>query len=106
MINRINKLEAFLKECGFAAKIWKNRVYIGDLGRDINAFFIVDDADQLADPRENALAGSALRVFSDADNVTAKWKINRAKQVKHGIMIRCAEKIGVEVCANWEDVIL
>lgn len=36
----------------------------------------------------------------------ALWNVNRAKQIKFGIMKKIAEFDSLEICERWEDVIL
>ena len=100
------KIETLLNVCsqaGLSAKQWKERVYINGLGRDIKAYFIVDDVN---DDRPG-LEGSALKVFSNCPGMNQKWLINRAKQVKFGIMQQLHESGVISaICDNWEQVIL
>lgn len=116
MTAQIDALTAFLNRHGLRATAWQNRrVYLNGYGRDIKAYIDLDDP--TADVEGSYLfAGAALRVFSNA-NQNSKWLANRAKQIKHSIMLALAEAdeasdgalfgpLGRDVCEKWEDVIL
>lgn len=109
MKKQIEELEKVLNESKIHCKNWKNkRLYFSGLDKDINAYLTFDEPEQEA---EHLLAGTSLKVFSNAEQ-SPKWLANRAKQVKHIIMLKIQET-GVthsgkpfEVCENWQDVIL
>jgi len=95
------------------ARAWEKhgryRVYLKPGGKDITAYFDFDEdaaIEEIGD-EDDVLEGSALKVFTDAENVANTWKQNRRKQVAHQIMLDCVELGLVDrVCENWEQVIL
>lgn len=107
-MKHIDALARALNLSDFAATPWKNcRVYINGLGKDISAYFTFDEPEADVEPEADLLAGTALKVFTNCAQGQA-WKINRAKQVKHDLMVRLFECgiSKVEPCAEWRDVIL
>ncbi|RIK91787.1 MAG: hypothetical protein DCC73_15100 [Proteobacteria bacterium] len=116
MSNQIDALTAFLNDHGLQAAAWQNRrIYLNGYGRDIKAYIDLDDPTAAA-AGSYLFFGAALRVFSNADQ-NGKWRANRAKQIKHSIMLAMAAAdeasdgalfgpLGREVCEKWEDVIL
>lgn len=89
-------------------KVWqkagKNRIYF-KTDRTANAY--IDYADDLGNGFEKILAdGAALKVFSNCTSQSTLWNVNRAKQVKFGIMQKIASLDGLQICERWEDVIL
>ena len=108
-MTRIEALRDFIGSLEYPAKVWRDqRVYINGIGRDISAYFLVDDPLGEYDPSAilGPLTGASLHVFSNARNSDPQWKVNRAKQIKHEIMKRMAEARGLQVSGNWRDVIL
>ena len=116
MTTQIEQLTNFLNDNGFKARPWREfRVYLNNYGKDIKAYIELDEPTAELGDDEYLFNGCALRVFSNAAQSRA-WLINRAKQVKHGIMCELdtvndksnfalfGEK--VETCENWQDVIL
>jgi hypothetical protein len=111
-MTQIEALAAALTEAGFKANIFKGqRIYLNGYGRDISAYITLDyPDDEVAQGR--LFDGCALKVFSNCDSQTGKWRTNRAKQIKHAIMERLySEGDGITAylgapCENWEDVIL
>jgi hypothetical protein len=104
-MTQIEKLEAVLQQIGLRANAWKGcRIYINGYGRDIKAFFHLEHPAEEAG--EDLLEGVALRVFSNA-NQPMRWCVNRAKQVKHSIMLS-AKDAGLvdDVCDDWQQVVL
>ena len=102
----IDALEEALKEAGFKARQWKGfRIYLNGYGRDIKAYIELDEPDAAAP--EDLYEGCVLKVFSNAAQST-RWRVNRAKQVKHDIALRL-NAVGITtgpVCEHWQDIIL
>ncbi len=96
-----------LNESGFEAKIWRNeRIYLNGYGRDIKAYFLLFDPEDVPPDSDWALLdGVVLKVSSHGDK-SAKWLLNRAKQVKHAIMLDVhACGVGAEhPCESWQEV--
>lgn len=89
-------------------KVWrkagKNRIYFKT---DRTAKAYIDYAEDLGDGFEKVLAdGAVLKVYSDCQSQGALWNVNRAKQIKFGLMQKIAEFDGLQICNCWEDVIL
>ena len=106
---QIDALCDAMKTAGMKAAKWDNRrIYINGYGRDIKAYVQFDepwtDADECTGPM-GLWAGCALKVYSDSDQ-SRQWLINRAKQVKHEIMLALAdaEIILGDVCITWQEV--
>jgi hypothetical protein len=111
MTTQIVALAARLNEAGFKACIWKaSRIYLNGYGRDMKCCIMFDDPDADAATLTGPMGlfdGAALKVYSNADQSHA-WLVNRAKQVKHVIMLQL-EEAGVitgPVCETWQEVIL
>ena len=106
---QIQVLHAAMVDAGFDAKIWKeSRIYINGEGRDIKAYITFDEPmSALGDEETPLFFGCSLKVFSDCaqDRV---WLVNRAKQVKHGLMGRLHDAgiVTTTPCERWQDVIL
>jgi hypothetical protein len=111
MTTQIVALTARLNEAGFKACIWKgSRIYLNGYGRDMKCYITFDDPDADAATLTGAMGlfdGAALKVYSDTEQSRA-WLVNRAKQVKHVIMLRLAEAgvVTGPVCETWREVIL
>jgi len=92
-------------ETSMKVSIRNERIYLdGRFGADITAYYQFDDATAPAQP--DIFAGAALKVFPNASQ-TEKWLVNRAKKIKHGIMMDLLEAELIEdCCEDWEDVIL
>ena len=108
---RIQALHDALKNrTKLQANIWKDRrIYLNGFGRDIKAYFHWDFETQSEPhhPQEDLFTFSTLSVFSNCQTQTHKWRVNRAKQVKHGILMDLKNAGLLESCPeNWEDVIL
>lgn len=87
-------------------KAGKQRVYFNGYGRDIKAYLDIDpDVDVYAVDEDGLVEGAALKVWSDAPQAQ-NWVVNRAKQVKHQIMLKVAKITGASVCTNWQEVAL
>ena len=110
-MRQIDAMCAKLNAEGFEAKTWKDqRIYLNGYGRDIKAYITFDDPTHdlnVEDESDTLFAGCGLKVYSDCEQ-SRSWLINRAKQVKHSIMLRLNELniIPWEVCKNWQEVIL
>ena len=104
---QIQVLHAALVKAGFDAKIWKDqRIYFNGQGRDIKAFIQLDEPMEPLDDSVTLLSGCALKVFSDCEQ-DRKWLANRAKQVKHALMVQMFDAgIATQPCERWQDVIL
>jgi len=105
-MKQIDALHAALIKAGLNAAIWRNqRIYINGLGTDITAHFAFDDTQATAG--DDLLEGATLKVFSNC-NQNRAWLLNRAKQVKHNLMVRVfnAGISKVEPPAEWREVIL
>jgi hypothetical protein len=102
---QINELLKVLSVAGFNAKIWKGyRIYLNDCGRDISAYFELDESD--ATDWHHVLDGAALKVFTNVHQSKA-WKMNRTKEVKHRIMKRLKLHGVVQaICRSEKEVIL
>lgn len=90
------------------SKVWqkagKNRVYFKT---DRRASAYIEYEEDLGNGFEKILAdGAVLKVFSNCASQGALWNVNRAKQIKFGIMKKIAEFDSLEICERWEDVIL
>ena len=119
-MGQIDQLTAFLTANGMEAKAWKGmHVFLNgiddlhSLGKDIKAFIELDepwteDADYL-------WQGCALRVQCHA-NEPVRWRRDRAKQVKHGVMLDLARidkatdgglfgPLGNDVVDDWRKVV-
>ncbi len=109
IITLIDRLEQALKDAGFNVSIWQGRrIYFNGEGRDIAAYIEFDGPVDPARPETPLLSGCDLKVFSNSETQGLAWRINRAKQVKHDLMLRIfAAKISdVKPCERWRDVIL
>jgi hypothetical protein len=109
-MKQIDALTIALQEHGFTVKAYQGfRIYLNGYGRDISAYIVLDDPDEEAETGR-LYDGCALKVFSNCNNQGAKWRINRAKQIKHTIMTSLYESGIVAylgpICESWEDVIL
>lgn len=108
-MTQLEALTAALNAAGLDAKSWKGqRIYLNGLGRDISAYITLDEPASEAEPG-SLFSGCALKVFSNAEQ-DRQWLINRAKQVKHGLMERI-HGAGITAspgapCATWQEVIL
>lgn len=105
-MKQIDALHAALIKAGLNAAIWRNqRIYINNLGTDITAYFTFDDTQATAG--DNLLQDTALKVYSSCPQ-SRLWVMNRAKQVKHNLMVRVfnAGISKVEPPAEWREVIL
>jgi len=105
-MNKIDNLSLLLDKAGIRHKIWQNkRIYFS---KDRTANCYIEFEDPAADATSNALESASLRVFSNCASQTAKWNVNRAKQIKHAIMLELYEaKIMLEKpCDRFEQVIL
>lgn len=110
--NQIDKLTIALNNAGLTARAWKNkRIYLNGYGRDISAYITLDE------PESQAVAGRlfdgcALKVYSNCESQPHQWRVNRAKQIKHGVMHTLYnEGTGITghlgaVCETWQEVIL
>ncbi len=108
-ITLIDRLEQALQDADFNVSIWQGRrIYFKGEGRDIAAYIEFDGPVDPALPNIPLLSGCNLKVFSNCETQGRQWRINRAKQVKHDLMLRMyAAKIAdCKPCENWEDVIL
>lgn len=110
-MTQIDALAAKLTEAGIKASAWRNqRIYLNGHGKDIKAFITFDDPmtpeAECTGPM-GLFSGCALKVYSDAAQ-GQQWLVNRAKQVKHGIMESLveAEIVPGPVCESWQDAIL
>ena len=108
MNTQIEALESALKAAGLNAKAWKGcRIYFNGYGKDIKAFIELDQPEST--DFEYAYQGCALKVYTNAENVSGKWAINRVKPIKHELMkaIYAAGVCGdMEApCENVDDVI-
>lgn len=103
---QIDALANELKKAGIKAKVWLGyRIYLNNLGRDIKAYIELDYPGEA--PGDNLFHGCSLKVYSVCD-MPKVWRINRAKQVKHSLMLQLAE-CGIvkhDVCSDWREVIL
>lgn len=88
-------------------KVWikngKVRIYF-ETDRTASAYLDYDE--DLGDGFVKGTEGAALKVFSNCESQGRQWNINRAKQIKHDLMIRISAITGDEVCEDWRDVIL
>ena len=93
-MNHITELRDRLNANGFKAAIWQDRrIYLNGYGKDIKAYVELDEPLRERNPQDatdTLYSGCALKVYSNADQ-DRKWLVNRAKQVKHALMIRLAE---------------
>ena len=109
------RIAEILAEKGFDVKPWQDRIYFNGLGRDIKAFLQIDSdisqqdiADvELSISTISRAAGLSLKVFSDCQQQSRKWRINRCKEIKHALLLGL-QKAGycTDVPADWRDVIL
>lgn len=107
-MTNVRRLYETLKASGLNVSLWRGcRVYINGLGKDITAYFDYPDGGSMDEAdNEDVLWCARLRVFSNA-NQTHQWRVNRAKQVKHYIMLTIREAGLVDVvCADWREVVL
>lgn len=80
-------------------KAGKKRIYF-DVDKTAKAFLEYDS--DATEPHDSF----CLRVYSDCWSQSIQWNVNRAKQIKHGLMLRLAPILNLEVCADWREVIL
>ena len=112
-MTRIEKAVEVMRAAGMDARAWqkhgKARIYLGGAGKDIKAFFDFDEgwADETVEDGDDLLGGSALKVYTNAEGVDAKWVENRRKQIMHGFMVDLKKaELVAEIPADWEKVIL
>jgi len=103
---QIKILEARLQEEGFDAKIWKDRIYLNEYGKDIKAYITFDAP--FEECEEDIMAGTKVNVYTNAVNVDSKWIINRRKQVLHTIAeeLYATDIINVEPPKDWRNMII
>lgn len=113
MKTHIEALTDALNHAGFDAKAWKNsKIYLNGYGKDISAYIDLDDPLDEDFDEDKLWDGCSLKVYSNCESQPGKWRVNRAKQIKHGIMqLLYSEGRGItaylgDVCENWQDVIL
>jgi len=107
---QIEALAAKLVEAGLNAKVWQGRrIYFNGYGKDIKAYIDLDTPEYSAAECGYLYQGCALKVFTNAENVSRKWAVNRVKPIKHALMkaIYAAGVCGPmgAPCENAEDVI-
>tara|TARA_R110000868_G_scaffold111743_4_gene301446 strand:- start:11 stop:373 length:363 start_codon:yes stop_codon:yes gene_type:complete len=101
MTNHIETLNNYLNENGIKSAIWQDRrIYINalyagkKLDKDIKVYIEIDDpAEQVPEVDATSavtplMSGCTVKVFSNANNQSAKWLSNRQKQFKHAIAER------------------
>lgn len=109
MVTLIERLSQALEDSGFDVSIWKGRrIYFKGLGRDIAAYIEPDEPEKEATLEMALYEGCCLKVFSNCETQGRQWQINRAKQVKHELMLKmyAAKIVDCKPCEKWEDVIL
>ena len=110
-MNHTTELCDRLNADGFKAAIWQDRrIYLNGCGKDIKAYIELDDPLRKRDPNDatdTLYSGCTLKVYSNAAQDRA-WLVNRAKKVKHALMLRLVENgiVPGPVCPDWRAVIL
>ena len=87
MTTQIEALTEKLADAGLKAKAWQGRrIYFNGYGKDIKAYIDLDMPDYPASECGYLYQGCALKVFTNAENVSRKWAANRVKPIKHELM--------------------
>lgn len=111
--SRIQALADALTRAKFSANIWApkgkdaSRIYLNGYGKDIKAYLAFDNAETAAEAFDGGdlMAGARLCVWSNCEE-SRNWLINRAKEVKHTIMLELYHNdiCTYKPCKRWQDI--